>query len=57
MCTRSEALQQNTFQLASDLKSLKEKFKTLEGDLAAVKVQVENTVNETWASEFERKIN
>ena len=47
MCTRFEALERNTSQLASDLKSLKEKFKTLEGDLADVKVQVENKVDET----------
>ena len=57
MCTRFEALERNTSQLASDLKSLEEKFKTLEGDLADVKVQVENKVDETQASELERKIN
>ena len=57
MCTRFEALERNTSQLDSDLKSLKEKFKTLEGDLADVKVQVENKVDETQASELERKIN
>ena len=57
MCTRFEALERNTSQLTSDLKSLKEKFKTLEGDLADVKVQVENKVDETQASELERKIN
>ena len=57
MCTRFEALERNTSQLAPDLKALKQKFKTLEGDLAAVKVQVENKIDETQASEFERKIN
>ena len=54
--TRFEALKRNTSQFASDLKSLKEKLKTLLGDLAAVKFQVENKVDETQASEFERKI-
>ena len=57
MCARFEALEKNTSQLASDLMSLKEELKTLGGDLAAVKVQVENKVDEIKDSHFEKKIN
>ena len=44
MCTRFEALEQKQVPTgsASDLKSLKEELKTMGGDLATVKVQVEN---------------
>ena len=41
ICSRFEAIEHNTSQVAKDFKSLKERFNALEDGLAAIKVKVE----------------
>ena len=56
ICSRFEAIEHNTSQLAKDFQSLKERFNVLEDGLAAVKVEVEKKADESTVVELDKKI-